>query len=71
GSTPTVKGYSRIEKSFSESDQRYFFVACPHCGQHQVLEWGGPDTPHGMKWDRDEQGNGVPDSVYYVCRHNG
>ncbi|WP_310630812.1 phage terminase large subunit family protein [Paraburkholderia sp.] len=71
GSTPTVKGYSRIEKSFSESDQRYFFVACPHCGEHQVLEWGGPDTPHGMKWDKDEHGNGIPDSVYYVCRHNG
>jgi phage terminase large subunit GpA-like protein len=71
GSTPTVKGYSRIEKSFGESDQRYFFVACPHCGERQVLEWGGPDTPHGMKWDKDEHGNGIPESVYYVCRHNG
>jgi phage terminase large subunit GpA-like protein len=71
GSTPTVKGYSRIEKSFAESDQRYYFVKCPHCGEHQVLEWGGPDTPHGMKWDKDEHGNGLPDTVYYVCRHNG
>ncbi|BDC37747.1 phage terminase large subunit family protein [Paraburkholderia terrae] len=71
GSTPTVKGYSRIEKSFAESDQRYFFVKCPHCGEHQVLEWGGPDTPHGMKWDKDENGNGMPETVYYVCRHNG
>ncbi|AQH00196.1 terminase [Burkholderia sp. KK1] len=71
GSTPTVKGYSRIEKSFSESDQRYFFVACPHCGERQVLEWGSPETPYGMKWDKDEHGKGNPDSVYYVCRHNG
>jgi phage terminase large subunit GpA-like protein len=71
GSTPTVKGYSRIEKSFAESDQRYYFVKCPHCGEHQVLEWGGPDTPHGMKWDKDEHGNGLPETVYYVCRHNG
>lgn len=71
GSTPTVKGYSRIEKSFAESDQRFFFVKCPHCGEHQVLEWGGPDTPHGMKWEKDENGNGLPETVYYVCRHNG
>lgn len=71
GSTPTVKGYSRIEKSFAESDQRYFHVPCPHCGEFQVLEWGGPDTPHGMKWDKDENGNGIPESTYYVCKHNG
>ncbi|WP_434715500.1 phage terminase large subunit family protein [Paraburkholderia sp. A3RO-2L] len=71
GSTPTVKGYSRIEKSFAESDQRYFHVPCPHCGEFQVLEWGGPDTPHGMKWDKDESGKGIPESTYYVCKHNG
>ncbi|MCA8026490.1 phage terminase large subunit family protein [Burkholderia cepacia] len=71
GSTPTVKGFSRIEKSFDESDQRRFYVPCPHCGEFQVLEWGGPDTPHGMKWDKDADGNGIPSSVYYVCRHNG
>ncbi|MEX3961037.1 phage terminase large subunit family protein [Paraburkholderia sp. EG286B] len=71
GSTPTVKGYSRIEKSWGESDQRRYYVPCPHCGEFQVLEWGGPDTPHGMKWDKDEQGNGIPESTYYVCKHNG
>ncbi|WP_241331188.1 phage terminase large subunit family protein [Burkholderia cenocepacia] len=71
GSTPTVKGYSRIEKSFENSDQRRYHVPCPHCGEYQVLEWGGPDTPHGMKWDKDENGVGLPDTVYYVCRHNG
>ncbi|WP_236862141.1 phage terminase large subunit family protein [Burkholderia pseudomallei] len=71
GSTPTVKGFSRIEKSFAESDQRHYYVPCPHCGEFQVLEWGGPETPHGMKWEKDENGNGIPESVYYVCRHNG
>jgi phage terminase large subunit GpA-like protein len=71
GSTPTVKGYSRIEKSWNESDQRRYYVPCPHCGEHQVLEWGGVDTPHGMKWDKDESGNGIPETAYYVCRHNG
>jgi phage terminase large subunit GpA-like protein len=71
GSTPTVKGYSRIEKSWNESDQRRYYVPCPHCGEHQVLEWGGVNTPHGMKWDKDESGNGIPETAYYVCRHNG
>jgi phage terminase large subunit GpA-like protein len=38
-STPTVKGVSRIEQAFERSDQRRFFVPCPHCGEHQVLKW--------------------------------
>ncbi|MDE9477035.1 phage terminase large subunit family protein [Xenorhabdus bovienii] len=71
GSTPTVRGTSRIEKSFEESDQRYYYVPCPHCNEYQVLEWGGPDTPYGMKWEKDEDGVGISDSAYYVCRHNG
>ncbi|KTT24252.1 terminase [Pseudomonas oryzihabitans] len=71
GSTPTVKGESRIEKSYGNSDQRKYFVPCPHCGEYQVLEWGGPDTPYGMKWDKDEQGKGIPESVFYVCKVTG
>jgi phage terminase large subunit GpA-like protein len=71
GSTPTVKGLSRIDRSWEESDQRRYFVPCPHCGEFQPLEWGGPDTPHGFKWDKDESDNGIPASVYYVCRENG
>ena len=38
-STPTIKGISRIEKEFEESDQRYFFVPCPFCGKFQTLQW--------------------------------
>ncbi len=71
GSTPTVRGESRIEKSYANSDQRKYYVPCPHCGEYQVLEWGGPDTPYGMKWDKDESGFGIPDSAFYVCRANG
>ena len=71
GSTPTVKGESRIEKSYANSDQRKYYVPCPHCGAYQVLEWGGPDTPYGMKWDKDENGVGIPDSVFYACKVTG
>ncbi|MEC5343670.1 phage terminase large subunit family protein [Brenneria populi] len=71
GSTPTVKGTSRIDTAFEDSDQRYYYVPCPHCGEYQVLEWGGPDTPYGIKWEKDADGNHLPDTAYYVCRHNG
>lgn len=71
GSTPTVKGVSRIEKAWLESDQRRYFVPCPHCGEYQVLEWGSKSTPYGIKWDRDSEGNGLPETAYYLCRHNG
>ena len=71
GSTPTIKGISRIEKSYDESDQRKYYVPCPHCGEYQVLEWGGKDVPYGIKWHKDEDGNGIPQTAYYACRHHG
>lgn len=38
--TPGVKGASRIEKEWAESDQRRFYVPCPHCQHKQHLRWG-------------------------------
>ena len=38
-STPTLKGHSRIERAWLQSDQRRYFVPCPHCGHRHVLEW--------------------------------
>jgi phage terminase large subunit GpA-like protein len=71
GSTPTVRGVSRIEKSYLQSDQRRFHVPCPHCGEFQVLEWGGKDTPYGIKWEKNPEGVHLPQTAYYVCRENG
>lgn len=65
-STPTIKGLSRIEKAFLESDQRHYFVPCPHCGEYQELTWGGKDVAYGMKWEP-----GKPETAYYVCQANG
>jgi phage terminase large subunit GpA-like protein len=36
-STPTIKGRSRIEKLYSESDQRQYYVPCPECEHEQTL----------------------------------
>lgn len=38
-STPTIKGESYIEKSYEAGDQRRFYVPCPHCDAHVLLEW--------------------------------
>ena len=71
-STPTVKGISRIEKSFDESDQRYFNVPCPHCNEMQPLEWGGEGCDYGIKFKRDVTGKVVV-AVWYECHacHQG
>lgn len=66
GSTPLVKRKSRIEKLFAESDQRYYFVPCPHCQRKQRLEWGGRDAKHGIKWEA-----GKYETAHYVCIHCG
>ena len=38
-STPTMKGSSRIEQAYMESDQRRFHINCPHCAGPHVLSW--------------------------------
>lgn len=65
-STPTTKGFSRIEDAFLASDQRYYHVPCPHCGELQRLEWGA-DKTHGLKWHKDDSGAALPDTAHYVC----
>lgn len=37
--SPTVDGDSQIADAYEASDQRKFWVACPHCGEAQVLAW--------------------------------
>lgn len=59
-STPTVKGHSRIEKAYDNSDRRQFWVPCPHCDEAQVLVWGQ------VKWPKDE-----PAGAEYFCEHCG
>lgn len=61
-STPTVKGQSRIEKAFNESDQRYFMVPCPDpdCGEEQRLVWSQVRWPEGR-----------PSEAEYCCVHCG
>lgn len=60
GSTPTIRGSSRIEKAFEDSDQRYFFVPCPHCAEMQRMRWPN------VRWT-----GGDSDTAAYHCAHCG
>ena len=72
-STPTVKG-ALIHRLYENGDKRRYNVPCPHCGEMQPLEWGGPDVAHGIKWrvTYDDDGKTpVVEDVWYVCRACG
>ncbi len=58
-STPTVKGVSRIEARFEESDQRRLWCPCPKCGGYQTLKWAQ------VRYDPDGDGS---DAVYQCDR---
>jgi phage terminase large subunit GpA-like protein len=60
-STPTIKGISRIELAWRESDQRDYFVPCPKCGHFQALVFGDGTGP-GLVWSA-----GNPDEAMYRC----
>jgi len=60
GSTPTIYETSRIRKSYEQSDMRRYYVPCPHCGQFQILRWGG------LHWEP-----GAPETVRYACESCG
>jgi len=55
-STPTIHGISRIEREYEASDQRRFFVACPHCSHRQWLRF------ERLRWEK-----GKPDTAQYLC----
>jgi phage terminase large subunit GpA-like protein len=46
-STPKTKSLSRIQREYEASDQRRFFVPCPHCGERQRLELENLRWPEG------------------------
>jgi len=63
-STPGIKYKSRIEKAYQSSDQRKYFVPCPHCGEMQTLEW------KRLHWKTQDMGPTSRPRVtewHYVC----
>jgi phage terminase large subunit GpA-like protein len=66
-STPTIKGLSRIEAFYDDSDQRQYYVPCPKCKRMQVLEWGGVGWDYGIKFKRNKEGEIT--KIWYVCQY--
>lgn len=64
-STPTISGQSRIEAEYSATDQRHYFVPCPHCEHMHILEWRNFIIP------KDEVGQMVPDEAFMACPECG
>jgi len=57
-STPKITGRSRIEASFEDSDQRYYWVPCPLCNEPQILQFAQ------VRWPK-----GQPERAVYICEH--
>ena len=57
-STPTLKGFSRIEKAYADTDQQRYYVPCPECGEKQPILW-----PQ-IKWENDD-----PKTTRLICRN--
>ncbi len=58
-SSPTIEGASLIETLFRQSDQRRYFVPCPHCHTAQEL------VQQYLTWDD------LLTRAWYVCPHCG
>jgi phage terminase large subunit GpA-like protein len=71
GSTPLIKGTSKIEKAYQRGDQRKYRVLCKKCNAPQELRWSyGENEKGGFYWETDG-GILIPESVQYRCKECG
>ena len=62
GSTPKVKGFSRIDALFEQGTQEFRYVPCPQCGEMQTLVFGD-GTGAGIRWTPRHN----PTRAWYEC----
>jgi phage terminase large subunit GpA-like protein len=69
GSTPLIKGVSKIDKAYENGDKRKYHVLCQSktCRHPQPLLWEDKKGPGGFKWDLDEEGLLDTESVRWCC----
>jgi terminase, large subunit len=67
GSTPLLEGESRIQSLFEQSDQRYYNIPCPSCGEMNVLKFSN------LRWDRgpEPERRHLCESAHFICSSNG
>ncbi len=74
GSTPVLKGSSRIETAYRRGDQRQYMVRCKACDFAQTLRWHSVHEKTGIiggfDWELEE-GTLIHESVCYRCQECG
>ena len=70
GSSPHLKGSSRIEKSLADSVCHYYLVPCPACGELQRMIWKNKEGDYCLVFERDER-TGRVEWAKYLCQHCG
>ena len=63
-STPSIEGASRIYNMMQETDQRKYYVPCPHCNHFQHLEW------ENLRYE-ERNNEVVRESIAYLCESCG
>lgn len=66
GSTPLIKGSSKIQFRYEQGDQRIPIIHCKKCNFPQMIRWNDPKDIGGMKWDMDERMI-IKESVRWCC----
>ncbi len=64
-STPTLRQTSKVDKWFRDSDRRYFYVKCPHCGFEHKLDW------QNVRWENGPDGKPDPMTAAMYCPQCG
>ncbi len=59
-STPTIDGLCTIQEYYEQSDQRQFYLPCPHCGEYITITWDR------IKWQNND-----PMTACLVCSECG
>jgi phage terminase large subunit GpA-like protein len=67
-STPTIKDVCMIERSFLDSDQRHYYVPCPHCGFYQTLNMSTPDENSELKYWFIIP-DGIAKDAHFICKN--
>lgn len=69
-STPTIKGFSPIEKAFKTGTQERWCSKCPHCGEYHNIRW--QDIRYEFDQSEvDHEITYIVTRVYYVCPECG
>jgi len=72
-STPTLKGFSRIERLYDQSNQQHYYIPCPECGHMDYIQWreggysGREGKHHSIDFEPSTFNPADPEAVKLRC----